>query len=155
QHELIHARPAKYLEVAVVIVEIVLLLMFSTPLWSTLKTRAASEMKDAVHVRVIGEQFAWNFHYPGKDGVFGKTSVKLMDAGNPVGVDRTDPYGKDDIVSRELRLPVGRDIIVHLSSKDVIHSFGVHELRVKQDLIPGMEIPIWFKVTTTSESLRN
>jgi cytochrome c oxidase subunit 2 len=154
QHELIKAKGAKVLEVGVVIVEVVLLLVFSAPVWSMLKTKSASEMQDAVHVRVIGEQFAWNFHYPGPDGVFGKTSVKLMDAGNPIGLDRSDPYAKDDIASREMRLPVNRDIIAYGTSKDVIHSFGVHVLRVKQDLIPGMEIPIWFKVTRTSEELR-
>jgi cytochrome c oxidase subunit II len=154
QHDLIHAKGAKVLEIGVVIFEVVLLLVFSAPVWSNLKTKAAADVKDAVHVRVVGEQFAWNFHYPGKDGVFGKTSVKLMDAGNPLGLDRSDPYAKDDIASRELRLPVNRDVILYLTSKDVIHSFGVHVLRVKQDLIPGMEIPIWFKATKTSEELR-
>jgi len=44
----------------------------------------------------------------------------------------------------QLTLPVDRPILVHLSSKDVIHSFGVYELRVKQDSIPGMDIPVWF-----------
>ena len=154
QHELIHAKGAKVVEIAVIIVEVVLLLMFSMPVWSSLKTKAASDIKDAVQVRVVAEQFAWNFHYPGKDGVFGKTNVKLVDAGNPIGLDRSDPYAKDDIVSREMRLPVNRDIVAHLTSKDVIHSFGVHVLRVKQDVIPGMEIPIWFKVTKTSEEMR-
>ena len=35
-------------------------------------------------------------------------------------------------------------MLVHLSSKDVIHSFGLYEMRVKQDAIPGMSIPVWF-----------
>jgi len=155
QHELIHAKPAKYIEIAVIVVEIALLLVFSMPVWSTIKRNyEVVDKKQAVQVRVVGEQFAWNFHYPGPDGVFGKTSVLKMDAGNPLGIDRSDPYAVDDIYSRELRLPVNKDVVVYLTSKDVIHSFGVHVLRVKQDLIPGMEIPIWFKVNKTSEELR-
>ena len=41
-------------------------------------------------------------------------------------------------------LPVDRPVLVHLSSQDVIHSFGLYEMRVKQDAIPGMSIPVWF-----------
>ncbi len=70
---------------------------------------------------------------------------KLVSADNPLGLDRTDPNAKDDIATiNQLNLPVDRPILVHLSSKDVIHSFGLYEMRVKQDAIPGMEIPVWF-----------
>jgi cytochrome c oxidase subunit 2 len=62
-----------------------------------------------------------------------------------MGLDRTDPDAKDDITTiNQLNLPVDRPILVHLSSKDVIHSFGLVEMRVKQDAIPGMDIPVWF-----------
>ena len=69
------------------------------------------------------EQFAWNIHYPGPDGVFGRTDVKLVDAqSNPLGLDRGDPAAKDDVTTiNQLHLPVGRPAIVQLSSKDVIH----------------------------------
>ena len=66
-------------------------------------------------------------------------------ADNPLGLDRTDPNAKDDITTiNQLNLPVDRPVLVHLSSKDVIHSFGLYEMRVKQDAIPGMDIPVWF-----------
>ena len=56
-----------------------------------------------------------------------------------------DPDAKDDITTiNQLNLPVDRPVLVHLSSKDVIHSFGLYEMRVKQDAIPGMDIPVWF-----------
>ena len=42
-------------------------------------------------------------------------------------------------------------MIVHLSSKDVIHSFGVYEMRVKQDAVPGMNVPVWFVPTRIGE----
>ena len=83
--------------------------------------------------------------YPGRDGIFGRVDQKLVSADNPLGLDRTDPNAKDDIATiNQLNLPVDRTILVHLSSKDVIHSFGLYEMRVKQDAIPGMDIPVWF-----------
>ena len=45
-------------------------------------------------------------------------------------------------------------MLVHLSSKDVIHSFGLYEMRVKQDAIPGMQIPVWFIPTVTTKEMR-
>ena len=68
-----------------------------------------------------------------------------MSADNPLGLDRKDPNAKDDITTiNQLNLPIDRPVLVHLSSKDVIHSFGLYEMRVKQDAIPGMSIPVWF-----------
>lgn len=102
-------------------------------------------------IRVDAHQFAWNFHYAGPDGRFGHTSLKLINdaAGNPEGLDPRDPSGKDDIVSATLRIPAGRDVLLLLNSRDVIHDFFVRELRTKQDVVPGMEIPLELNVTKT------
>jgi cytochrome c oxidase subunit 2 len=135
---------AKSTEIAVAIVEIVLLVFYAIPAWAT-RVKAFPAGSDAVVVRVIGEQFAWNVHYPGPDGKFGRTDPKLVSADNPIGLDRTDPDAKDDITTiNQLNLPVDRPVLVHLSSKDVIHSFGLYEMRVKQDAVPGLDIPVWF-----------
>ena len=111
---------------------------------------------EALVVQVTGEQFAWNVHYPGPDGVFGRTDIKLLDLqSNPLGLDRTDPAAKDDVTTlNQLYLPVNKPIIVRLRSKDVIHSFGVPEFRVKQDAIPGLTIPIWFVPNVTTAEMR-
>src|SRR5262249_17987106 len=96
-------------------------------------------------VQVTGEQFAWNFHYPGPDGAFGKTDVKLITSTNTIGLDRTDPAAKDDVVSiNALHVPVDRAVKVRIRSKDVIHSFFLPNLRIKQDAVPGMAIEVWF-----------
>ena len=146
---------SSYLEVGVAIVEAVLLIGFSIPLWAKRVDAFPSE-SDAVVVRVVGEQFAWNIHYPGPDGKFGKTDIKLLDLQtNPLGLDRTDPDAKDDITTvNQLHLPVGKPAIVKLSSKDVIHSFNLTEFRVKQDAIPGVMIPLWFVPTITTDDMR-
>jgi cytochrome c oxidase subunit 2 len=100
---------------------------------------------EAVVVRVVAGQFEWQNHYPGADGRWGRRDVKLVAADNPIGIDRTDPDAKDDIIStNQLMLPVNRPVLIHLTSKDVIHSFGSVEMRVKQDAIPGLDIPVWF-----------
>ena len=111
---------------------------------------------EALVVRVTAEQFAWNVHYAGPDRIFGRTDIKLLDAqANPLGLDRSDPAAKDDVTTlNQLYLPVNKPIIVRLRSKDVIHSFGVPEFRVKQDAIPGLTIPIWFVPNVTTAEMR-
>jgi cytochrome c oxidase subunit 2 len=144
-----------YLEIGVAVVEAVLLIGFAIPLWAA-RVEGLPPENEALVVQVTGEQFAWNVHYPGADRVFGRTDVKLLDLqSNPLGLDRSDPAAKDDVTTvNQLYLPVNRQIIVRLRSKDVIHSFGVPEFRVKQDAIPGLTIPIWFVPTVTTADMR-
>jgi len=134
-------------EVGVVVAEGILLIAFALPVWSS-RNAAPPADSNAVVVRVVAEQFAWNVHYPGADGQFGQTSPALVSAENPIGLDRRSPAGKDDIVELNLmHLPVNRPVILQLSSKDVVHSFGVPAMRVKQDVIPGLLSPVWFTPT--------
>jgi cytochrome c oxidase subunit 2 len=135
---------AKGLEIGVAIFEAVLLLVYAIPAWATRVAAFPSE-NEAVVVRVTAEQFAWNVHYPGPDGQFGRRDVTMVSADNLIGLDRSDPTAKDDIVGiNQLNLPVNRPVLIRLSTKDVIHSFGLVEMRVKQDAVPGLEIPVWF-----------
>ena len=145
---------SSYLEGAVGVIEVVLLLGFAIPIWAS-RVNDVPKGPDAVHIRVVGQQFAWNIHYPGPDGVFGETSVDLVDeVENPIGLDRSEEFAKDDIFTvNQLHIPVNTPINISLSTKDVIHSFTLTELRVKQDAIPGMEIPVWFEATMTTDEL--
>lgn len=145
---------SNYLEVAVAIFEAVLLAGFSIPIWA-MRVEAFPAEKDALIVRVVGEQFSWNIHYPGPDGVFGKTDIKLVDEDNPLGLDRSDPSAKDDITTiNQFNLPVNKPVIIYLSSKDVVHSLNLPLFRVKQDAIPGMSIPVWFTPVKTTQQIR-
>jgi cytochrome c oxidase subunit 2 len=114
--------------------------------WAKIPTRGAGEETIEVHAH----QFAWSFRYPGPDGRFGHTALEFIsDAGvNPVGIDPKDPAGKDDIVTATLRIPARRDVLLLLHSRDIIHDFFVRELRTKQDIVPGMEIPLELHVDT-------
>ncbi|MGB0715561.1 MAG: cytochrome c oxidase subunit II [Phycisphaerae bacterium] len=146
----IKAKPAKYAEIVVAGVEAVLLLGFSVPIWAQVKNDIPGEDENPIHVRVVGQQFQWNFHYPGPDGKFGRTRPDYVDpAANILGIDPNDPAGVDDVFSPELHFPKMRPVICDISSKDVIHSFWLPVLRVKQDAIPGMTIPVWFEAKET------
>jgi cytochrome c oxidase subunit II len=151
----VKSHTSSYLEVGVAVVEAVLLFGFAIPLWAARVDRMPST-SEALLVHVTAEQFAWNVHYAGPDGVFGRTDIKLIDTqDNPLGLDRSDPAAKDDITTlNQLYLPVNKPIIVRLRSKDMIHSFGVPEFRVKQDAIPGLTIPIWFVPNVTTAEMR-
>ncbi|MCR4337798.1 MAG: hypothetical protein NUV91_08350 [Candidatus Omnitrophica bacterium] len=149
----VHNKASTAIEAGVVIFEAVLLIGFSIPFWVK-QVDALPKRPDTVEVRVVAEQFVWNIHYPGMDGVFGNTDMKYFDkVTNPLGIDPTDPNGKDDVTTiNQLHLPIGRPALIYLSSKDVIHSFFLPIMRVKQDAIPGMVIPLWFVPTKTGQS---
>ena len=103
----------------------------------------------SAQIRVLAQQFAWNFHYPGPDGRFGRTDPNLIDdsssppRGN-IGLDETDAGAKDDAVSSTLITQVDRPVELVLRGRDVTHSIWVPELRFKQDLVPGMNIKVHF-----------
>jgi cytochrome c oxidase subunit 2 len=112
--------------------------------WASLRLHDAPP--GSYSVEVVAQQFQWNFHYSGKDNVFGRTDPSLIDdsALNYIGLDEADPSAKDDAVTSSLVIPVNRPVELKLRSKDVIHSFWVPPLRFKQDLVPGMEIKVHF-----------
>jgi cytochrome c oxidase subunit 2 len=83
---------------------------------------------------------------------FGKQEMRWVTDQNLFGVDPNDANGKDDIQVNglgEMHVPINKPVICYISSKDVIHSFKIIAMRVTQDAIPGMRIPIWFQPTQT------
>lgn len=141
---------------ALAVIEMVILIGWSLPLWESQVSALPETDEDTFEVRVIAQQFQWNIHYPGPDRTFGRTDLAHMDAQlNPVGLDPDDPAGADDITTlNQLHVPVNAQVVVYLSSKDVIHSFFLPEFRVKHDVIPGMRIPVHFIPTLTTTEFR-
>lgn len=147
----VRGRWSTWIEGGVLVAEIILLAFFSIPFWGTNVDALPAENQSTV-VRVVAEQFAWNVHYPGPDGVFGRTDIRLVSPDNPLGLDRNEAVGRDDlVVNGRLNLPVGRPALIFLSSKDVVHSFGLPQMRVKQDAVPGIVQPVWFTPTMTGQ----
>lgn len=137
-----------YIEVAVALVEAVLLIGLAVPLWTKVVQDFPNE-KESIVMQITAQQFQWNSRYAGKDGKLGKQDMRLSTATNLFGIDPKDLAGKDDVVPplNEMVVPINKPVIVQLTSLDVIHSFKVNPLRVTQDAIPGMRIPFHFKPT--------
>ncbi len=96
----------------------------SVETWNKIKI----DLPESEHViEVTAKQFNWEMLYPGPDGEF----------------DTDD----DKMIENDLRVPVNKPIILNLKSKDVIHSFFVPQLRMKQDVMPGRTIRSWFEAT--------
>jgi len=115
------------------------------------EVRYASPAPDAIQVEVTTTQFVYTFRYPGADGKFGRLDPSLVNApaGNPLGLDPSDRAGSDDIVVPDLTVPVNRPVELLLRSQDVVHNFFVRELRLQQDSVPGMIIPVNFTANRT------
>jgi len=136
----------------VVFFDYYLLIGHDIPFWTDYRTHFPPE-DTATLIEVVGQQFAWNIHYPGPDRKFGRTNPNLVDeVTNPIGLNRDDPNAQDDLVSvGNLHIPVEKPVIVYLTSKDMIHSFSLPVMRIKQDAIPGTVMKIWFIPTRTGE----
>jgi cytochrome c oxidase subunit 2 len=128
--------------------EIVVLSLVGTKVWAGIFLSAPDPK--ALRIDVQAEQFAFYFRYPGRDGTFGTMHPDLIDDGNNnfFGLDpANDTTARDDIVSASLVVPVNRPILLTLHAKDVGHAFYVPELRLQQDFIPGLAIPLHFTAT--------
>jgi cytochrome c oxidase subunit 2 len=103
----------------------------------------------ASEVEVVGQQWNFSYRFPGKDGVFGTTNVRLASPENPLAIDPDDPRGQDDVVvsGPVLHLPVGKPVKILLRAKDVLHQFAVPAFRVKMDMVPGMVTYFWLTPT--------
>lgn len=115
---------------AIPAIVVVMLGIRSGGLWADIKAPDAYP-EDALTVDVRAQQFEWHFEYRGADGEAGT---------------------EDDFsVRNHLHLPADRPVVVHLESEDVIHSFSVPELRVKQDAVPGMTTTTWFEASEPAQ----
>ena len=143
----VKSHTSSYLEIGIAVIEAVLLVGFAIPAWADRVNELPPE-GDSTVVHMIAKQFEWHSHYPGPDGRFGRRDISLITPTNAIGLDRSDPNGVDDIATvNQMNLPVDTPVIIYLSTMDVIHSLGIAEMRVKQDAIPGIEIPVWFVPT--------
>ena len=136
---------SSHMEVAVIIIEAVLLLGFAFPLWQQrVDSWAKIQEMDPIRVRVVGWQYGGSYHYPGLDGKFGRTDSALISGSNDLGIDHTDPNAHDDFTTSALKLPVQRPAVLNIGTKDVIHNYAIVPMRAQQDAIPGKEISMWF-----------
>jgi cytochrome c oxidase subunit 2 len=149
----VRSHASTHLEFSVILIEAALLLGFALPLWGKRTSPTGYlDNPNALRVRAVAEQFAWNYHYPGPDGVFGSAKAAFVSASNPLGLDPNDAAGKDDLISKnDLYIVNHRPTVVEVTSKDVIHNLAIKSMRVAQDAIPGSRVPIWFRPVKTGD----
>lgn len=112
--------------------------------------------KEAVVIELVGQQFSWMARYPGStDEELGKFDFRLIDATNEFGLDLTDKNAFDDFKSLELHLPVGKEVLLKIRAKDVLHSVFLPHFRVKMDAVPGMLTTFKFIATKTTQQMRD
>jgi cytochrome c oxidase subunit II len=124
--------------------EVLALGIFGTRAWA--EAYLIPPSADALPIEVQAGQFAFYFRYPGPDGKFGATRPELISEAteNFFGLDPNDPAARDDVVTAEMAVPVNREVRLWLHSKDMDHSFFVPELRVHQDIVPGLDLNVHF-----------
>ncbi len=115
--------------------------LYQMDVWAEyrVKTSFPQETQRGAIAEVTARQFEWRIRYPGldKDG----KPLPLMPKPQP-----TDLYTVND-----LHAPVGTPVMIILQSEDVLHSFFLPELRLKQDAVPGLDIPVWFEADKSGE----
>ncbi|MFJ2986407.1 c-type cytochrome [Collimonas sp. NPDC087041] len=101
---------------------------------------------NALQVEVVGQQWQWRFRYPGAGGKLGRSSIDLVSAANPFGLDPADPSGQDNILvnNNEMHLPLNKPVKMLLRSQDVLHDFFVPPFRARMNMVPGMVTSFWF-----------
>jgi cytochrome c oxidase subunit II len=138
-----------------IIPAIVLAILIFTGLraWNEITSPAS---KEAEVIELVGQQFAWTARYPGvKDNTLGKYNFKLIDATNEFGLDLSDKNAHDDFKSLELHLPKGKEVLLKIRAKDVLHSVFLPHFRVKMDAVPGMPTHFKFVPTKTTAEMRD
>lgn len=107
-------------------------------------------------VELYAQQFNWTARYAGADNTLGDANVRLInpDAVNMLGLDTSDPNYSDDVIVKELHIPVGRKIHFKMRSQDVLHSAYMPHFRAQMNCVPGMVTEFAFTPTVTTEEMR-
>ncbi|NNK81816.1 MAG: cytochrome c oxidase subunit II [Flavobacteriaceae bacterium] len=130
------------------------LIIYGLFTWSEIMN--IEETEDTIVVELYAQQFNWKARYAGEDNVLGKANVRLIDIdrANILGVDESDPYAQDDIITTELHLPVGKQVLFKMRSQDVLHSAYMPHFRAQMNCVPGMITQFAFTPTVTTAEMR-
>ncbi|HEA31223.1 MAG TPA: cytochrome c oxidase subunit II [Leeuwenhoekiella sp.] len=128
------------------------LIIYGLFTWSDIMNFEKSD--DALVVELYAQRFNWKARYSGEDRILGNANVRFVEGVNTVGIDASDDDGMDDVITQELHLPVGRQVIFKLRSQDVLHSAYMPHFRAQMNVVPGMITQFSFTPTVTTEEIR-
>ena len=139
---------------AIPVVTLAGLIIYGLFTWSEIMNYEEDE--DAIVIELYAQQFNWKARYAGEDNVLGEANVRLinLDNANILGLDESDPNAQDDIITTELHLPVGRQVIFKMRSQDVLHSAYMPHFRAQMNSVPGMITQFAFTPTVTTAQMR-
>ncbi|MCM4158349.1 cytochrome c oxidase subunit II [Antarcticibacterium flavum] len=129
------------------------LIIYGLFTWSSIMN-IDDENSEALVIEIYAKQFGWEARYAGDDNTLGKANVRFIEGANTIGVDVSDPYAYDDVVTAELHLPVDRPVIFKFRSQDVLHSAYFPHFRAQMNVVPGMTTQFSFTPTVTSAEIR-
>ncbi len=136
---------------AIPAIVLIALVVYGLVQWNKIMSPAP---KDAVIIELYAKQFDWTARYAGSDNNLGKTDFKMIESSNPLGIDASDVHSGDDIIAKELHLPVNTPVLLVMHSRDVIHSAYLPHFRTQMNCVPGMTTQFHLTPTITTEEMR-
>ena len=112
------------------------------------------DVSEATIIEVYSKQFDWTARYSGADNILGDANFRLVEGRNTLGVDLNDDKAADDIVVREVHLPVNKPVLLKFRSRDVIHSAFLPHFRVQMNCVPGLSTQFAFTPTKTTAEMK-
>lgn len=129
------------------------IIIFGLKYWNEITEKSTDENK--VTIELYAKQFDWTARYPGKDKTLGSTDYRQIDGGNSVGLDTLDATSYDDIlVKNEFHIPVNKEVVFKMRSRDVIHSAYMPHFRAQMNCVPGMVTEFKFTPNKTTAEMR-
>lgn len=130
------------------------LIIYGLFTWTSIMN--VDENEDPLVIELYAQQFNWKARYAGEDNTLGLANVRLIDIdkANILGVDESDPYAQDDVITTELHLPKGRPVLFKMRSQDVLHSAYMPHFRAQMNCVPGMITQFAFTPTVTTAEMR-
>ncbi len=132
------------------------LILFGLFEWNSIMSFDFEGEDEPIVVELYAQQFGWTARYAGADNTLGDANVRLIDydAVNTLGLDTSDKNYADDVITKELHLPVGKRVHFKLRSQDVLHSAYMPHFRAQMNCVPGMITEFSFIPTVTTEEMR-
>ncbi|WP_445737543.1 cytochrome c oxidase subunit II [Mariniflexile sp.] len=130
------------------------LIIYGLSTWISITS--IDESDDPLVIELYAQQFNWTVRYAGQDNTLGKANVRLIDIdrANVLGLDEADPNAQDDIITKELHLPVGKPVLFKMRSQDVLHSAYMPHFRAQMNCVPGMITQFGYTPTITTAEMR-
>jgi len=129
------------------------IIIFGLKYWNEITNRSSNP--DKVVIELYAKQFDWTARYAGFDKTLGSTDYRQIDGGNDAGLDTLDAACNDDIlVKNEFHIPVNKEIVFKMRSRDVIHSAYMPHFRAQMNCVPGMVTEFKFTPNKTTAEMR-